>query len=232
VFGGEEGESGTEFCVKERPILFSASMVKAILDDRKSQTRRLVTPGTSEIGSGPFAWSRLDFSDAFVDPGGTEIFGPGPYLKVKRPDDDTRHRVYPRYEVGMRLWVKETWAPADLRYSIVPIVYRADGDAQPCLDERWRPSIFMRRPDSRITLEITKVRCERVQEISEEDARGEGVLQTGGRADLKPEHFRPARDLFRELWDKINRKRAPWSSNPWVWVLEFRKVEAERRAAE
>ena len=86
--------------------------------------------------------------------------------------------------------------------------------------------IHMPRWASRITLAVVSVRVERLQAITEEDARAEGVLRTGGRANLDPHHFRPARDLFADLWDSINVKRAPWSSNPWVWRVEFRREVA------
>jgi len=84
----------------------------------------------------------------------------------------------------------------------------------------WRPSIFMPRWASRITLEIEDVRVQRLQDISERDARAEGMLPAGA----NPAHYKPARDLFRRLWNDINEDRAPWSSNPWVWAISFRRV--------
>ena len=81
---------------------------------------------------------------------------------------------------------------------------------------KWRPSIHMPRWALRITLAVVSVRVEWLQAITEEDAIAEGVLRTGGRANLDPHHFRPARDLFADLWDSINAKRAPWARNPWV----------------
>lgn len=202
--------------MRERPILFSGPMVRAILAGTKTQTRRLVTAATSEVGTGE-KWSGFDFSDAFVDPGGTPIFGPGPYLKVKHPSDDTRHRIYPRYEIGQRLWVRETFAGPDIRGCIA---YRARGDV---LDDgdKWRPSIFMRRHDSRLTLEVTGIRVERLQEITEADAIAEGVERACQDSACR-EH--DARSNFAALWDQINGKRAPWSINPWVWVVSFKQI--------
>jgi hypothetical protein len=206
--------------MRERPILFSGAMVEAILAGRKTQTRRLVRP--------------MDV----------------PCLG--KPDPERRYA-----EPGDRLWVRETWSHAT--GNGLRVVYRADLGTErwpPNVDDPgdrrvWRPSIFMRRPDSRITLEVTSVRVERLHQISEEDARAEGMdpswehrchggwpgaihryTERGGREVLCPicggSGFKsPAyREAFEAGWDSINEKRAPWASNPWVWVVGFRRVEA------
>lgn len=232
--------------MKERPILFSAPMIRAILDDSKTQTRRLVTRATSEVGTG-IQWGRLDFSDAYVDPGGTEIFGPGPYLKVKCPDDDTRHRVYPRFEPGMRLWVRETWSAGRLRgdvwtpwhalpkehrsaLGVTDLFYRATPGCEP-EDTKWIPGIHMPRWASRITFEITDVRAERLNEISPYDVEREGIrLERCGCETCRRSVEMCTADAsahveeFWHLWDHINGKRAPWASNPFVWVVGFRRI--------
>jgi hypothetical protein len=127
---------------------------------------------------------------------------------------------------GDRLWVRETWG----RYNVAPpgVLYRADEAPRPCGDpERWRPSIFMRRADSRITLEVTAVRVERLNSISEEDARAEGASWSPNQSEQYPDGLalQPANAAFRCMWDSINGKRASWASNPFVWVVEFRRVQ-------
>ncbi len=224
--------------MSERPILFSAPMVRAILDGRKTQTRRVVTVG--------------DVVEERDD--GT----PWPYFTTwTHGDDGSPWASCPYGAPGDRLWVRETWRYADWTEDGQPwIRYAADDARRLCervssewaarvadiwaelssaenvsvdgraADRKWRQSIFLPRWASRITLAVTAVRVERLQEISEADAIAEGVLRTGGRAQLQPNHFRPARELFSELWDSINEDRAPWASNPWVWVVEFKRVEA------
>jgi hypothetical protein len=212
--------------MSERPILFSAPMVRAILAGQKTQTRRVVT------GRG---WDQSDYKSVRLlrsdDPrlGLQAFFFPG-HLGVKCAFGAP----------GDRLWVRETWSP-DHRdvYPCVTTVYRADcgfTDAEArehrhcnyertgmrhfeclaCAGFKWRPSIFMKRQLSRITLEVTDVRVERLQEISGEDCAAEGI---GAYPHLE------TRKNFSALWDSINSKRASWDSNPWVWVVSFKRVE-------
>jgi hypothetical protein len=200
--------------VTDRPVLFSTPMIRAILEGKKTQTRRVVTASNSEVAR---KWNTLDFADAYADPGGTWLFGPGPYLKVKCPSDDTRHRVYPRVQPGDRLWVRETFIVMPFPDSRDPtdVVYYADADELIRRGFRpWRPSIFMPRWASRITLEVTTVRVERAQSISARDALCEGVAPPC------------ILDNFQRLWNSINGKRpgCAWASNPWVWVVEFRRA--------
>ena len=207
--------------MKERPILFSAPMVRAILDGRKTVTRRAC---------------KFTNTTRLKEPGGR-------WHRQWCPDDPNAFLACPYGQPGDRLWVRETWRlwesasfasftgePLDpdivagslKRHDIEwlesrPVEYRADS-----LDEGpWRPSIFMPRWASRITLEVTEIRVERLHDITEEEARAEGVLLTGGRAGLEPHHFRPARDLFAELWTHINGPES-WDANPWVWVVRWR----------
>lgn len=187
----------------ERPILFSGAMVRAILDGKKTQTRRVVKPQP------PADW----------------VPSPWPYDGAAWSD-----RRCPYGAPGDRLWVRETWAPISPDEERRPIrecriEYRADTSAarpggwDEDTDDpeaaRWRPSIHMPRWASRLTLEVTGVRVERVQDISEDDARAEGVY---------PYADNPRR-FFQELWNSINGARGyGWNSNPWVWVVEFRRV--------
>lgn len=233
--------------MREHPVLFKGELVRAILEGRKTQTRRPVTPFTSLLDGVEHMnrprWTGLDFSDAFVDPGPSPAGNPGPYLKVARPAEDSRHRVYPRWCEGDRLWVRETWAAEmlghntacfSLQYQATPTAKERGRPVMPpasfalkrqCAgptgwaDGVWRPSIHMPRWASRLTLEITGVRVERLQDISEADARAEGVkpLQMDGGSCLPS---------FEGLWDCAYAKRAPWSSSPWVWAISFRRLHA------
>lgn len=189
----------------ERPILFSGPMVRAILDGHKTQTRRVVKVGdTIEERDDGTRW---------------------PYFTTwTHGDDGSPWASCPYGEPGDRLWVRESFV---YRSKHDRYYYKADHEAPftaPYAHGGWKPSIHMPRAASRLTLDVTAIRVERLQEISEADAIAEGVLRTGGRAQLQPNHFRPARELFSELWDSINEDRAPWASNPWVWVVEFSRV--------
>lgn len=220
--------------MKERPILFSAPMVRAILDGRKTQTRRLAITKRSGIdftGGGP-----KDGPD-WNDPGcwGFEDGNTGISWAL-RGDADASQIACRHGQPGDRLWVRETWAqPAPLDPG--PTVYRADyPDCVPAGFEnippagaiRWKPSIHMPRALSRITLEITDVRVERLQGISERDAIAEGICKTGsgfwstyGQREVDGT-FSP-RSSFQSLWESINGLMS-WESNPWVWVIEFRRI--------
>jgi hypothetical protein len=219
--------------VRERPILFSGPMVRAILEGRKTQTRRVVKMSNSQ-GFPRKLWAQLDFTNAFPDGGPSPAGNPGPYLHVLRrdptvPDDPgwhTRHRIYPKWFVGDRLWVRETYLSGS--FSIDPsgeyksIGYAADGGLGP-----WRSPMFMPRSASRLTLEITEIRVQRVQEIREEDAGAEGIYRydnlcssmAGGQHIEYGYHYEygmargvqssTAADAFLRLWNSINAKPKP-----------------------
>jgi len=213
--------------VKERPILFSGAMVRAILAGRKTQTRRVM----KDAPLGAAAYCLGVYKGVW-----------GIHEDVNR--DEGVHRFKCPYGVpGDRLWVRETWAPSKALDDVptmrlasgFPCEYRAGGtsiDGLERLVERggWRPSIFMPRKASRILLEVTEVRVERLQGISEADAMAEGVerielgpFQVAG----LPVHPMTSsyKEAFEKLWETINGKRAPWASNPWVWVVGFKRVE-------
>lgn len=201
--------------MNERPILFSGSMVEAILDGRKTQTRRVIHPQPDEC-----IWFDVQ---------------PTPYRHVINPQQpNVVHKNIikcPYGKVGDSLWVRETWTiNSNVRDGdSTAYYYRASCGRN---NIKWRPSIFMPREASRITLEITDVRVERLQDISEKDALAEGVLdyEVKPQTVRLPEHkaWRLPQVEFQKLWDSINKKRDyGWNSNPWVWVIEFRQVSNE-----
>lgn len=187
---------------KERPILFSAPMVRALLSGAKTQTRRLVKhPNVMDVD----AWA--DAGGGLWEMGVHEAGSTAGMGKLRCPYGAP----------GDRLWVRETWGI--LTGNGIRTVYRAD-DEQPVPNMKWAPSIHMRRHRSRIDLEVTAVRVERLQDISPEDAMAEGV-----RCDcMHPVPMCKGNiDAFRDLWESINGAES-WASNPWVWVISFTKV--------
>lgn len=206
----------------EKPILFSGEMVRAILDGRKTQTRRVIKPQPERVGGG---W--MYAGQYFADDGQMknylfhDVYGNGkcPYGGV--------------YADGTAewLWVRETWAahvlcpekPSELRPG-TRIWYRATHAPQDEQDRGpWRPSIFMPRWASRLTLQVMDVRIERVQEISEDDAKAEGVNPMSWTN--RPENGLDYTVMFWALWDRLNAERGySWDSNPWVWVVKFEQA--------
>jgi hypothetical protein len=233
--------------VKTGPILFSVALVRKILADEKTQTRRLVKPRHVELlehvdGEGIYIHAKNCPSFCEFGCSGSG-FGTNPYGRA-----------------GDRLWVREAFAlsvrdPDDgllesERDSKIaehwdPPVYGADDDqgewtrteggATKTIEPPWKPSIHMPRWASRLTLEVTEVRIERLQDITTDDIIAEGVevpdvdySVCDDPRTLRSERDEWARDRWRELWDSINGKRpgASWESNPWVWVIGFRRIEA------
>lgn len=198
--------------MKERPILFSGPMVRAILDGRKTQTRRVVKPQ-------PFANGEVRLNERF-----DAMFTAGDVYGTRNPYG----------QPGDHLWVKETHRFDGLDPKIAlrsqcldEISYRADMDGDRSIDDcPWRPSIFMPRWASRITLEITGVRVERLNDISEEDAKVEGVecvkLRFWKDYDGKGGVYVNPILSFQSLWESINGPGS-WDANPWAWVIEFRR---------
>lgn len=191
-----------------KPILFSGPMVRALIDGRKTQTRRVLKPQPE------FRGGAGDYHDA-------EEWG--------WEDEDGYHvsvlDIVPNgYRIGDRLWVRETWtaqmdhgwtiADARSRMHNEHILYRADGDDS---IDGWWPSIHMPREFSRLTLVVTAVRVQRLQEITLGDICAEGLATSI--YDFAP--VQRGFDAFASLWDSLNARRAAWASNPWVVALTF-----------
>ena len=215
--------------MKEHPIIFSTDMVKAILENRKTQTRRVMRPQPLNV----------DESD------GRQV------VLIDRPRHDGEGLYvvpedwHPYGVTGDRLWVRETFA---MRGDIEPdtdrarhyLKYKTDPPSDLGMEwhpyGKWRPSIHMPRWASRVSVEILDVRVAWVQDITEEDALAEGVkasdavimFQVGKdlRPRAAPEMEGTARGAFAVLWDGINAKRGfGWGTNPFVWTLTFKKIE-------
>lgn len=207
--------------MKERPILFSGAMVRAILDGRKTQTRRV------------FFIRGVDGSKyAITSPNEeiVEIDGTFHYLSTAAMSGPY---PCPYGQPGDRLWVREAFMLIDNRDGGRHIKYKSggpdfvfragNGDDDWRGASKWTPSIHMRREYSRILLEITNVRVERVQEISNNDCMAEGIADLS--IPLRP-GLTMHRSSFADLWDSINAARGyGWDVNPWVWVIEFRRIE-------
>lgn len=208
--------------MKEHPLLFNADMVRALLAGRKTQTRRVIdAPNLLVDGNGisKKRWleAGFDLANAWIDNGPSPAGNAGPYLKATCAEDTT-HRLYPRMQPGHRIWVKETFEEGLCTKST--LAYRAThkpSDLDEGWDEpiKWKPSIFMPRWASRITLEIVSVRPERLKDISEADAIAEGAEYN---------YYTTAVDAYRTIWEQINGTDS-WEANPWVWVIEFQRAE-------
>lgn len=219
--------------MKERGMIFNAEMVRALLDGRKTQTRR------------PIKWKQTRFTEI----GEREDGSKWPWSEDAEHACDFWHPC-PFGAVGDRIWVRETWGvvsheldedgriqpwtpdrpataihemPFGNGYYSGHAIYAADGDFTWGDDDGyedgrscWKPSIHMPRAASRILLEITDVRVERLRSMSQDDARAEGVIAASGPME--------AGLAFRELWDSIYGEES-WKANPWVWVIEFKRVE-------
>lgn len=208
--------------MKERGILFSGPMIRAIPSGAKTQTRRIVKPQPPANCDTPL-----------FDPSGRGWFFDGldedGDCMEAYPDDDTG-LLCPYGKPGDRLWVRETWR-AEARYdhlapSKIPrssdIWYEAD-EALGMAYGKLRPSIFMPRWASRISLEITGVRVERVNEISEEDARAEGVGLEGREVGMHG--YGSYAESFAHLWDSLNKARGyGFDTGCWVWAISFRRI--------
>ncbi|WP_151825593.1 hypothetical protein [Acinetobacter ursingii] len=209
--------------MKERPILFNTEMVKSILEGRKTQTRRILNCDhpvvTGFVPNGIYGyWKGTAKSDAVIQ----QYISTFPFT-IKCPFG----------LVGDRLWVRETFRLFDsdeCPHADFPCgcpswgtpLYRASHD---CFDgEKWTPSIHMPRSASRILLEITNLRIERLNDISSDDAKAEGFDYSTHPSSIEMGYAIGAKTNFRFTWEQIYGQNA-WNKNPWVWVVEFRLIE-------
>lgn len=199
--------------MKERGMIFNAEMVRAILDGRKTQTRR------------PVKFPLID-KNMGCELAGNELAG-----------ELAAHNYWnsPYGKPGDRIWVRETFRVHSRATDVATLVYRASVRNswteqthrvpvavcnKPATPEKWMPSIHMPRWASRITLEITDVRVERLRGLSEEDAKSEGIIPSAGGVLPGWEYRINFRDLWMDIYGTDN-----WEANPWVWVIEFKRVE-------
>lgn len=221
--------------MKERGMIFNSEMVRAILDGRKTQTRRTVKPQPELTKGSGFSWKGAVYGSGSDD---------------RETNRNFAHTKCPYGKPGDRIWVRETWqaiydyvdefghveertyAPSipkenDNYWHIVYAEYFGN-ESREDRGFPWRPAIHMPRWASRILLEITDVRVERLNSISQEDAQAEGLELTGWRPtysdpDSGGEVMTPY-DNFAELWSSIYGDES-WQANPWVWVIKFKRVE-------
>ncbi|MGV3885007.1 hypothetical protein ACV8SN_20215 [Citrobacter portucalensis] len=193
-------------------MIFNGEMVRAILDGRKTQTRRIVKvklePSKSRPGDFWFPSKKLECMVHISD----LVSGNSPIADCHL---FFQEHCCPFGAVGDRIWVRETFGDCGER-----LVYRADsGDGAQCKVRRWTPSIHMPRWASRLTLEITGVRVERLRGLSEDDAKSEGITPPSGGVLPGWEYRINFRDLWMSIYGSDN-----WEANPWVWVIEFKVV--------
>ena len=211
--------------IKERPILFSGAMVRAILEGRKTVTRRVVKPQPANDWRFTGGYGRITSKHPHKDKFGV-------FIRRGEHTDFTEVDIIPcpYGQPGDHLWVRETcFINGPSKGS--EVIYKADplpnweGEET---DIRWRPSIHMPRWASRIQLEITSVRVERLQDISEEQAKAEGA--TCELAEIDSVRLGAAstyRAGFQRLWQSINGPGS-WNANPWVWAVEFRRINHQQ----
>ena len=203
-----------------KSILFNDEMVRAILDGRKTQTRRALTPQPTPIDGG-WRWK-----DCMM-------------FNIDLSDSCLLSNMCPFGKPGDRLWVREAFGVVESRFAPrgCTIRYRADDATGEVVGEsglkyagkdmsfRWRPSIHMPRWASRITLEITDIRCQRLQDISEEDCWSEGIEEVRYAGDEHGSLRGSVLEDYRALWDSIANPGAKWRDDPWVWAISFKRVE-------
>lgn len=208
--------------MKERGMIFNAEMVNAILSGRKTQTRRPVKLQPELTERSGFSWNGAVFGSGSDD---------------RETNRNFAHVKCPFGKPGDRIWVRETWSEAGASAPDLTL-YRANypehvpahyENIPPVNEIHWTPSIHMPRWASRILLEITDVRVERLNCITEESAQAEGVAQLRGGF---WKHYQPAwtqyqisaKGSFVTLWKSIYGEES-WAANPWVWVIEFNRIE-------
>jgi hypothetical protein len=211
----------------ERPIIFSPVMVKAILEGKKTQTRRVIKPQPDE--DGVYGITAEGFQ--------TALYQADEYW-INTEDGDNK-QVKPKYKRGDILWVREKWRNVNRQEAKPDYQYFADTLFPKCEDYakewKWKPSIHMKREAARIFLKVVSVNVEQIRDISEENAKAEGAgictwfrpyKRDEGESICFNNEVPTRKAAFFNLWDSINAKRGyGWESNPWVWVYEFMRIK-------
>lgn len=210
--------------MSERGMIFNGEMVRAILEGRKTQTRRVLATYQDAVKFCP-EWD-VNGKQIFIVLGEKDHTGMNPVITAI---------PCPFGQPGDRVWVRETFRVHSRATDVATLVYRASVRNswteqthrvpvavcnKPATPEKWTPSIHMPRWASRITLEITDVRVERLRDLSEEDAKSEGIIPSAGGVLPGWEYRINFRDLWMDIYGTDN-----WEANPWVWVIEFKRVE-------
>lgn len=217
--------------MKQRPILFSTPMVQAILEGRKTMTRRIIKPQPILFYNG-WKWEGTR-PKAKQNSGAMAVFN-----HTGEPTGDPCLAWACKYgREGDVLWVRETWCHnAEEEGSFLYRATHTEAWDEETGGSPWKPSIHMPKSAARIFLQITNVRVERLQDISEEDSKAEGMKptlfhsSTGRYEEITPEHvfygsaIHKFRTGFKNLWMKINGEES-WKSNHWVWVIDFKRIE-------
>lgn len=218
--------------MKELPILFSTTMVQAILENRKTMTRR--TAGLEKVNENPDNWENYGFGyNPEIDKDEKR------YIYFKMSKSETWIYCKPRYQVGDKLWVKETFTiyRDAILYKSTNSIFKG---------VKWKPSLFMPKEAACLWLEVTKVRCQRLQDITKYDAIDEGIEPAKfpykkwqyrcyecdkkghsgvmGYQICEDGVYNHAINSFYSLWRSINRVKS-WIDNPWVFVYEFKRIE-------
>ncbi len=199
--------------MKEHPIIFTTESVKAILDGRKTMTRRVIKNPRRTPASNPI--SSLSAHSRVYSMGDIE-------RELELAKDMKPNFTCPYGQAGDRLWVRATWAKNFKGQMLFK--YQKDRLTElldlPEIDIKWKPSIHLHKEDAEIWLEITEVRVERVQEISDRDCIAEGCPHA-----LITLPTVPMQSWYKHLWDSLNAKRGySWETNPWVWVISFKRI--------
>lgn len=204
-----------------RPMLFSTPMVQALLNGTKTQTRR--TQGLEDLNESNelYDWQ---FVTIYSDDDEKSVVG----FKARNGFSDTWKQVYKKINIGDIIWVRETFGVehSTNMLNVKMPIYKTDSNAY--LIDKWKPSLFMTKDACRLWLKVTNVRVEKLQDISEEDAKDEGIswnkgiIQSGYGYDGSVTHI-SARTCYKELWNKINGKDS-WDANPFVWVYDFEVI--------
>lgn len=236
------------------PILFNTEMVRAILDGRKTVTRRVMKPQPKSKLCYTFAGSHKKDIGRWGYPSNTahEFWGKEFKLPEDITEEELKKKWNPPYHTDDILYVRETWAPMyadETSNEVCAYLYKADRqkngeEYQKEYDMQypdgknytwegtWRPSIHMPKEASRIWLKVKNVRLERLQEITEEQAKAEGAIDNRGfihSPDNEYDDIHTAKEYFEQIWNSTIKKTDidcyGWDANPWVWVIEFERCE-------